>query len=558
MPLSAQQPVRIITETPIKSWRPDSIALKDARSNAVPRRDSIITDIIYSKDSLDVPVDYGSKDSIYFDNKNNLVHLYGAAFVNYRTLTLTANYIVIDLKNNVANAQPLPDSAGILRGYPSFKDGTQDFTAKGMKYNFKTKKGLITDVVSKQNDIFVHGGVSKFVSSSPVNGDTSKKSSDVIYSSQAIFTTCSADHPHFGIVSAKQKLIPNKLIVVGPSNLVIGDVPTPLWLPFAAFPLAQGKRTGLIFPQDYEYSQQWGFGLRNLGWYFPITDNYDLTLQGDIYWRGTFGVRANQRYLKKYKYNGALDIGYNNTIKENSDASIGRESSWSIRWSHAQDTRANPTFSFNSSVNIQWSKSKDPQRSNYTGITYNDYASATRSQLSSSISFTKTFPNKPYSLSGSVQHSQNVTTRDVQLSLPNLDFTMQTIFPFKQKQRVGNEKWYEKVSLQYSGSLQNRIQTKDSLFLTAKMFDKAQFGVRHQLSSNVNFNILKYFNFSPSVSYAENWYLKQTNLSFDPTNIKYKIDTSINPNNIRDTVFVKNILQNGKIDTNFKIGRAHV
>lgn len=541
--------------TAVNAQKPDSILQKEKTVVSNPRnvtampvtivaldttrrKDSSAVKI--SKDGLDSPVDYGARDSIFFDNKNNLVHLYGDAFVNYGNLKLTASYIVVDMKNSIATAEPRPDSVGKLKGLPNFKDGTQDVSANKMRYNFISRKGIILEALSKQNDVFIHGGKSKFVSTS----DTTKQQDNIIYSKDAIFTTCSADHPHFGIVSAKQKVIPNKLIVVGPSNLVIGDIPTPIWLPFAAFPLKQGKKTGLIFPKDYEYSQTWGFGLKNMGWYFPLSDNYDLTLTGDLYVRGTWGLRANSRYVKKYRYQGNFELGYASTLKESETSVLSRDPSWNIRWSHSKDSRVNPNWSFNASVNMTGSKSNDPTRSNYNSVTRNDFNSATTSQASSSISFTKTFPGKPYSLSGGMQLTQNLVTRDVTASLPNLDFTMQTLFPFKIKERVGPERWYEKVALQYSSSLQNQLQTKDSLLLTARALDNMKFGVRHNVSSNVNFTVLKYFNFSPSVNYTEYWYINQINKSFDPTKTYVK-DTLYNSTKT-DTSFVERLTHDGR------------
>ena len=520
--------------------------------DSTPRKDS--TTVKFSKEGLDSPVEYGAKDSIFFDNKSNLVHLYGNAYVNYGNLKLTAAYIVVDMKNSVATAEPRMDSVGKPKGLPNFKDGTQDVSANKMRYNFISRKGIILEALSKQNDIFIHGGKSKFVAAT---GDSTVKQDNIIYSKDAIFTTCSADHPHFGIVSAKQKVIPNKLIVVGPSNLVIGDIPTPIWLPFAAFPLKQGKKTGLIFPKDYEYSPTWGFGLKNMGWYFPLSDNYDLTLAGDVYVRGTWGLRANSRYVKKYRYQGSFEVGYASTVKENELSILSRDPSWNVRWSHSKDQRVNPNWSFNASVNMSGSKSNDPLRSNYNSVTRNDFNSATTSQAASSISFTKTFPGKPYSLSGGMQLTQNLVTRDVTASLPNLDFTMQTLFPFKKKERVGPERWYEKVALQYSSSLQNQIQTKDSLLLTPRVLDNLKFGVKHSLSSNVNFTVLKYFNLSPSVSYTENWYINQISKSFDPTQT-IKIDTFINSTKT-DTSFAPRVVLDGttKTDTIGGFYRPH-
>lgn len=550
---------------------PDSILKRNTHANTIPSfvndtlspkipksaqdTPSVIhTTILYSKDTLDATVDYGSKDSIIFDNVNNLVHLYGAAYVNYKNLKLTAAYITIDLKNNVATAVPLPDSVGKLKGLPNFKDDSQEFTAGEMKYNFRTQKGIVKDVTTKYNDAYVHGGLSKFVSSrgTPDSTEAGKKDSltqrnDVAYSTDAIFTTCNADHPHFGIHSKKQKVIPNKLIIVGPSNLTIGDIPTPLVLPFAAFPLSAGKRTGLIFPRDYEYNQTFGYGLRNVGWYFPLSDNYDLTLQGDIYIRGTWGLRAQSNFLKTYKYSGRVEIGYASFIAESAKAEITRSPSWNIAATYNQDSRRNPLFTFQANINMQGSKSSS--LNNYRGTTYNDFKNATTTTLSSSAGFSRTFPGKPYSLTGSLNQTQNTATRDVTVEPLNMDFRMQTIFPFKKTKRVGNERWYEKVSLQYSSSLKNRLQTKDSLLLNLKAWNNLQTGIKHDLSSSVNFTILKYFNQSFSVNYSESWYFSQYRRSFDPTRFVVKFDTLYNPLDSTDRTIRKDTTQYGKIDT---------
>ncbi|NJN34223.1 MAG: LPS-assembly protein LptD [Saprospiraceae bacterium] len=504
------------------------------------------TTVKFSKDSLDAPVDYGCRDSMIFDNTNRLVYLYGEAYINYENLKLTAAYIVINMKDNLATAEPLADSSGRLSGIPNFKDDQQDVKMKKLGYNFKTKKGIAYDATSKYNDLYIHGGKSKFVKG---EGSDSTRANDVAYSTDAIFTTCNADHPHFGIKSKKQKVIPDKLIIVGPSNLTIGDIPTPIWLPFAAFPLTKGKRTGLIFPQNYSENELWGFGLQGVGWYFPLTDNYDLKLTGDIYVRGTFNLKADARYQNNYKNSGSLILGFGSTVREDEKANVIRDNSWNIQWSHSQDQRANPNLSFNATVNISGNLGKGNQ--SYQNTFNNDFRNATSSQFNSTISFTKSFPGKPYSLSGSVQHSQNTNNREVSMTLPNLNFQMQTIFPLKRKKRVGEEKWYEKISLQYSSQLTNDIRTRDSLFLTSRMWDNARFGVQHRANSNVNFNILKYFNFSPFINYDELWYIKQQNRKFDPLSIEARIDTQTNG---ADTFYTQRITRNGKVDTSFKSG----
>ncbi|MCB0551360.1 MAG: LPS-assembly protein LptD, partial [Phaeodactylibacter sp.] len=204
-------------------------------------------------------------------------------------------------------AEGMPDSLGRPSGKPEFSDGAQSFVADSMRYNFQTRKGVVYDVTTKQNDVVVHGARSKFVSS-PAQ-DSTQKANDVIFSSDALFTTCTHDNPHFGIHSRKQKVVPNKLVVVGPSNLEIMGVPTPLWLPFGFFPISSGRRTGLLFPRDYQYSPQWGFGLEGIGWFFPLGDHFNLSLTTNLYIKGTWGVNASSQYRKRYKYNGSFDLG---------------------------------------------------------------------------------------------------------------------------------------------------------------------------------------------------------------------------------------------------------
>ena len=315
---------------------------EQAKKDSVVVVDSLNTTILYSKDSLDAPVDYGATDSMRFDLKENLVYLYGDAYVKYRELNLKADYIVIDMKNNTALAEPRRDTVkNRLIGIPQFDDGTQKFDAQKMKYNFKTKKGLIYDVTTKQNDIFIHGGKSKFVAGEPPR-DSTKKPNDIAYSSDAVFTTCNLEHPHFGIRSQKQKVIANKLIVVGPSNLTIGDVPTPLWLPFGFFPIAPGKRAGVIFPRDYQYSAALGFGFNGIGFYQPLNDNIDATLSTDIFFNGTFGVRLGTNYYKKYKYRGNATLGYRREIREGTKAEKTVTNSYNLNVNYNQDAKANP------------------------------------------------------------------------------------------------------------------------------------------------------------------------------------------------------------------------
>ena len=257
--------------TPADSLARDSLPPIRQQDSAFTPRDTVPPptadfQVSYSKDSLDAPVDYHAADSMVYDIASQKIHLYGDAVVTYTTINLKAAHIVLDWGTNIVTASGLPDSTGRMAGFPEFQDGDQSFTADSMRYNFQTRKGVVYDVTTSQNDVIVKGNRSKFISAE----GTDTTAQDYVYSQGAIFTTCTADEPHYGIRSGRQKVVPNKLVVIGPSNLEIMGIPTPLWLPFGFFPISSGRQTGLIFPSDYEYSDQWGFGLREVGWFFPL------------------------------------------------------------------------------------------------------------------------------------------------------------------------------------------------------------------------------------------------------------------------------------------------
>ncbi len=467
--------------------------------------------VAYSQDSLDAEVESFGQDSMRYDIKNNKVHLWGLggqAYVKYQTITLTADYIVYDWTTNIVIAEGIKDSLGRGSGVTKFQDGEEAFDSKKLKYNFKTSKGIIYDAVSQYNDVYVRAGKGKFSG----KGAEGHQHDDHIYSEDAIFTTCNHPNPHFGIRSGKQKVVPNKVVVVGPSNVELGGVPTPLWLPFGFFPLKQGERTGLIFPQDYEYSEQWGFGLKNIGWYFPINDYIDLELTGDIYTRGTFGVHARSRYKKRYKYNGSFSLDFANQRTEAAGSTrLLNNQSFGVRWTHNQDATAHPTNKFGGSVNLQ--------TNNYQSQVQNDAESVFQNNLSSNLSFSKIFPGKPYTLSAGFSHSQNSQSRRVDVSFPNLNFNMRRVNPFKGRRKPGKpEQWYEKIGFTYSGNAQNKFTSTDTTLFTKQTLDDAQFGVKHSVKVDASgFRFLKYFNFSTGASYDEIWNFKTIEKQFDPS-----------------------------------------
>lgn len=514
----------------LRSGLPDSLFLPPKQT---PSSDINWDSIKISNDGVDAVVEYHSKDSMYFDIVNKQIHLYGEAQVKYQTMTINAEYIIIDWKENTMSAEGRKTPQGLLIGKPKFKESDQEFTASRMKYNFKTYKGIIYDASSQQEGLNVIGEKAKFFGN---GGDTTKP--NIIYNRNAIFSTCNLDHPHFGIRSNKQKVIPNKLAVVGPCNLVIGDVPTPVWLPFGFFPLKLGARSGLIFPQNYEYSESFGFGLERIGWYFPINDQLDLTLTGDIYLKGAFRVRGESRYLKRYKYSGnaALEFSYLRTEVEGQPK---YNKAFRVNWGHNQDAKAHPYRSLGGNINVQ---TGDYQRKNNT-----DFNSVTQTSLSSNMSYRQRF-DLPFDLSASFNHSQNTTSRDVTISFPTLNFQTQTLTPFKRKISGGKERWYERIQMRYTSEARNQFTAKDTTLFTQKTLDEAKYGIRHNVTAGTSFTLLKYFNFSPSANYKEVWYFNHIEKTFDPTPV-VRDTFEINPENPLDTIFTTDTLKYGTLDT---------
>jgi lipopolysaccharide transport LptD-like protein len=485
-------------ENPETSSKKDSIKSTSAvAAQAVPF--SVNMDSLkISEDALDEKIDYNSQDSMWFDVLNETVYLYGDAVVKYNTLTVTADYIVFNMKDNIVLAEGMIDSSGHLGGFPVFEEKDQKFESQKIRYNFKTNKGIIYDAVTTQQDLYVRSEKGAFFGEDP----KANRKSDVIYSEDAIFTTCSHPEPHFGIRSKKQKVIPNDVVVVGPSNIEVGGIATPLWLPFAFFPLKQGPRTGLIFPRDYEYSDVWGFGLKDIGWYFPMGENMDLSLTGMIYTRGTWGLTANARYKRRYKYSGNLTLGFSDRKTEQRAQTLSNKS-YSIRWSHSQDPKAHPTRRFSGSVNIQ--------TNNFQSLNQNDAESVFENTLTSNLSYSQSFPGTPYSLTMSMNHSQNTKTRIMNITLPSINFNMNRVYPFQRKNALDNkEKWFEKISFQYKGVAQNRFTTTDTTLFSKQTLDDAQFGIKHTANSNASFRVLKFFNLTPSIDYKEIWYFDKT------------------------------------------------
>lgn len=504
--LGAQQPRKPLGQPPARTGSIPAqtfVAPPDSLPSVSPASSGIDwSKVKISPDAVEETVEYTAQDSMLFSLAKKQIHLYQQAEVKYEDMSIQADYIVIDWDSSIMLAEGRKNFQGLLAGKPHFVKGSQDFTASRMKYNYQSSKGIIYDAITKQEGMNVVGTKAKFIGAGK---DTTR--TDVIYNSDAIFSTCDLDHPHFGIRSKKQKVIPDKVAVVGPSNLEIGGVPTPIWLPFGFFPLKIGAKTGLLFPSDYQYSETYGFGLEGIGWYFPFSDRWDLALTTDVYMKGSVRLHANSNYRKRYKYSGNMDLSVA-YLRTEVEGVSKFEPSMSIRWNHSQDSRAHPYRTIGGSINLQ---TGNYQRQNLT-----DARSQLESSLNSNMSWRQRF-DAPFDLSANFSHSQNTVSRKVSISFPNLSFQTQTLYPFKRKKPSGKQNWYETIQMRYSSEVRNQFSATDTTLFTQKTLDDAQYGVRHNLTTSTSFNLLKYFTVSPNATYKEVWYFKTVNKTFDPT-----------------------------------------
>lgn len=431
---------------------------------------------------IEVPIDYNAEDSLRFDVKDQKVYLYGKGVVNYEDIVLTADYIVLDIKNNVVTATGSPDSTGTISGRPHFKDGPEEFDADTLEYNFKTKKGIIKGIVTEEQGGYLH------------SIRTKKHANSQIHIQSGKYTTCDADHPHFYIALSKAKVIPDDKIISGPTYLVVEDMPLPLILPFGFFPNQKGRASGILIP-EYGEEVNRGFFFRNGGYYFALSDYADLTIRGDIYTKGTYGLRVSSRYKKRYKFTGNLNARYyKNVAGEEGLPGYRVSKDYSITWTHSQDPKANPGARFSANVNMS-SSSYDRNHAR----TSNSYLTNTKS---SSISFSRRWEGTPFNFSASMNQTQNSRTKTVNLNLPRANFNMNRIYPFRAKNQAGDNKWYENIELSYLAKMDNKINTSDDDFLTSTMFDNMENGFQHSIPLSTVFRPFNNFSVSPQVRYT--------------------------------------------------------
>lgn len=450
------------------------------------------------KEPLDAPVIYEANDSIVF-TKEGYAHLYGNGKVNYQNIELTSAVISMNMDSSTVYARGIADTTGVESGTPIFKDGETPYESKIMRYNFKTKKGFINSIVTQQGEGYVTSEEGK------------KGANDEIYMRHGQYTTCdNHEHPHFYLKLSMAKVRPKKNVVFGPAQLVVEDVPLPIAVPFGFFPFNSSYSSGFIMP-TYGDEMNRGFYLRDGGYYFAISDQMDLKVLGEIFTKGSWGLSAASNYNKRYKFSGSFNASYLVTKtgeKGMPDYSVSKD--FRIQWSHRQDAKANPNSSFSASVNFATSSY---DRSSLTSL-YNPQAYSQNTKASS-VSYSRNFPEIGLNISGAFNITQNTRDSSLSMTLPDVNISLNRIYPFKRKHSAGDDKWYEKISLQYTGNLTNKIDTKDNLLFKTPL-TQWQNGMQHKIPVSATFNLFKYINIVPSFNYTERWYLNKVMQSYDP------------------------------------------
>ncbi len=450
-----------------------------------------------SGSDIEAEVEYNATDSLVFSLDGGIVELFGSAHINYQEITLEAAYIRYEMDQNIVVATGLPDSTGKITGDPVFTDANNSFTSKQLRYNFKTQKGYIEEVITEQEGGYLHAE------------QTKKQTSGHIHLKDGKYTTCDAEHPHFYIAITKGISMPGDKIVSGPAYIVLADVPLPLGIPFGFFPNSKTKTSGILIPKYGEETRR-GFYLREGGYYFAMNDYMDLRITGDIYTNGTWGVRVGSNYRVNYRFNGNVNVKYfkNVTGFQDIEGQYSLSRDYAIGWSHSQDSRANPTSSFRASVNLSSSSYDRNHTRNINNVMTNT--------KQSSIAYTKSWPNSPFNLSASLNHSQNSNNKSVNLTLPKISFNMARINPFRRKSGTGPKRWYEDVQLSYTSILENRVNTFDSLLFTSSVWDDSRNGYRHSIPLSLSLKpfrktpMLQSLTVTPSMNYNGMVYTRQT------------------------------------------------
>ena len=454
---------------------------------------------------IDAPVKYSADDSLVYDAATGTAFLYGNAKVDYENMKLASDKVFMNLDSSTVRATGTADSAEEdgIKGRPLFTMGKDEYKSDTMAFNFKSKKGLIKGVYTEQQDGFLSGEVGK------------RDSSGVIYLQHGRYTTCDDPHPDFYIALSRAKVRPGKDVVFGPAYLVVADVPLPLAIPYGFFPFSKKYSSGFIMP-NYGDENDRGFYLRDGGYYFAISDKWDLKLLGEIYTKGSWGVSAASNYRKRYRYSGSFLFSYQDSkTGDKGLPDFTEQESFKIQWSHRQDPKANPYSSLAASVNFATSSY---ERNNLNSM-YNPQT-LTQSTRTSSVSWSTNFSSIGLSLSATTNLAQNMRDSTIQMTLPDLNISLSRFYPFKRRHAVGKDRWYEKISMSYTGQLSNSISTKEDRLLHANLFKDWKNAFQHTIPVQANFTVFNYINVTPSFNFTDRMYSKKVLRGWD--NVKQK------------------------------------
>ncbi len=503
MPDSARPVVRNSVSQPIDSVSPLQDSLVRRRdslrvADSTFRADSIA---LLDKSSLSRPAFSGAKDSIRqdFSNGQRKMYYWGDVEVSYDNIKLKADYMEYDMSTGTVFARGTYDSLSReWKGQPEMTQGGQTFNMEEVRYNFNTRKARITNMITKEDDGILHGKNIKMMPDKSINITKGK------------YTVCDLEHPHYYLKLSTAKVVtkPSQKTVFGPAHIVVEDVDLPIGIPFGFIPKRPDRATGLLMPSFGEENAR-GFYLRDAGMYFVLGDYFDMSLTGDYYTLGSWAANLNSRYMVKYKFSGNLAVNYSvDQTGEKGSTDFFQSKNFGVRWSHSQDSKAHPGTSFSASVNFS-----SPSNSRYNSHSVSE---ALQNQISSSVSYSKNWNGK-FNLSVNALHSQNSRDSSYSFTLPNVTFSVSTFYPFKIKNRVGKERFYEKFALGYNTSLQNKINFKASEFGEPGFMDKFQNGMAHNFSIKLpDFTLFKYLNVAPNVSYGMNWFFRKSEAYFDP------------------------------------------
>lgn len=481
--------------------------------------DSIRLDSLNRKRSggIEAPIEYTANDSLVYDARTQTAHLFGSSNVKYQNMDLASDKIYMSLDSSLVHATGTRDSSvkDGVKNKPVFTMGQDKYETDTIAFNFKTKKAYIDNVYTEQEDGFLRGERSK------------RDSTGVIYLEHGRYTTCDEEHPDFYIALSRARVRPGKDVVFGPAYLVVADVPLPLAIPYGFFPFTKHYSSGFIMP-SYGDEQARGFYLKDIGYYFALSDKWDLKLLGEIYTRGSWGFSAASNYRKRYRYNGSFLFSYQDTkTGDKGLPDYARQESFKIQWSHRQDSKANPYSSLAASVNFATSSY---ERNNLNSL-YNPQT-LTQSTRTSSVSWSTTFSSIGLTLSATANLSQNMRDSTLAVTLPDLNIAVSRFYPFKRKHAVGNEHWYEKISMSYTGQIGNSINTKEDKFFKSNLIKEWRNGWNHEIPISGNFTLFNYLNVSPSFRFTDRMQSAKVERSWDAAKQVEVADTTYGFHNI--------------------------